>query len=98
MPSPCRGAIVPERGRVARDRHNGDMLDVLLLDLMGTVIYDPYREALGAAIGLDIASAAPLRDPQCWPDFEMGLIDEDEFVRRFFVSDNGHRFDMDAFH
>ena len=74
------------------------MLDVLLLDLMGTVIYDPYREALEAAIGMDIATAAPLRDPQSWPDFECGVIDEAEFVRRFFVSDNGHQFDMDAFH
>ena len=75
------------------------MLDAVLFDLMGTVVSDPYIEALEAATGMDIRTAAPLRDPQCWPEFETGSIDEAEFVRRFFVAaDNGHRFDIDAFH
>ena len=75
------------------------MLDAVLFDLMGTVVSDPYIEALEAATGMDIGSAARLRDPNSWPAFEMGAIDEAEFVRRFFVSaDNGHRFDIEAFH
>lgn len=72
------------------------MADVLLLDLMGTVVYDPYREALEAATGMELAAAAALRDPDCWPAFETGTISESEFVRRFFSA--GHRFDMEAFH
>ena len=75
------------------------MLQALLFDLMGTVVYDPYLEALEAGTGMDFATAARVRDPQCWPDFEIGAIDEAEFVRRFFPADNGERrFDAAAFH
>ena len=77
----------------------GRMIDVVLLDLMGTVVYDPYLEALEAATGLGFAQAAALRDPGCWPAFELGEIDEGEFVRRFFLApDAGHEFNMAAFH
>ncbi|WP_437941229.1 HAD family hydrolase [Sorangium sp. So ce341] len=68
-------------------------------DLMDTVLYDPYREALAAAI----RAAAPgdvarHRDPTCWPAFECGEIDEAEFVRRFFREGaEGVSFDIDAF-
>ena len=74
------------------------MLDTLLFDLMGTVVYDPYLEALQAATSMDLATAFARRDPHCWPDFERGAIDEEEFVRRFFAEPNtSHRFDIDAF-
>ena len=75
------------------------MLDALCLDLMGTVVYDPYLEALEAATGMDITAAHAIKDPDSWPQFELGAIDEAEFVRRFFTdADAGHRFDLDAFH
>jgi FMN hydrolase / 5-amino-6-(5-phospho-D-ribitylamino)uracil phosphatase len=75
------------------------MLDALCLDLMGTVVYDPYLEALEAATGMDISTAHAVKDPSSWPQFELGAIDEDEFVRRFFAdADAGHRFDIEAFH
>ena len=75
------------------------MLDALCFDLMGTVIYDPYLEALEAGTGMDIRQAARVKDPQSWPDFEMGRIDEAEFVRRFFADpDAGLTFDIEAFH
>ena len=77
----------------------GRMLDALCFDLMGTVIYDPYLEALEAGTGMDIRQAARVKDPGSWPDFEMGLIDEAEFVRRFFADPAaGLTFDADAFH
>ena len=75
------------------------MMQALLFDLMGTVVYDPYLEALEAGTGMDFAAAAAVRDPHCWPEFEIGAIDEAEFVRRFFPPGNGQRrFDADAFH
>ena len=74
------------------------MYDAVLFDLMGTVIYDPYREALTAAVPMDISEAFRARDPQCWPDFELGVIDETEFVRRFFPeAAGGAVFDIVAF-
>ena len=75
------------------------MLQALLFDLMGTVVYDPYLEALEAGTGMDFASAAKVRDPRCWPEFEIGAIDEAEFVRRFFAAEDGRlHFDAEAFH
>lgn len=75
------------------------MLDAVCFDLMGTVIYDPYLEALQAGTGMGIDEAHRRKDPASWPDFEMGLIDEAEFVRRFFVEpDSRPAFDAEAFH
>lgn len=75
------------------------MLTALCLDLMGTVLYDPYLEALEAGTGMNLAEVHGLRDPHSWPNFEMGLIDEAEFVRRFFNPEaTGRIFDIEAFH
>lgn len=72
--------------------------DALLFDLMGTVVYDPYVEALQAATKTDLKTTFRARDPQCWPDFELGAIDEAEFVRRFFRDPGpGQVFDIAAF-
>ena len=76
----------------------GAMLDVVCFDLMGTVVYDPYLEALEAATGMDIAAAHRVKDPDSWPQFELGAIDEAEFVRRFFVDGHDAPFDIEAFH
>jgi 2-haloacid dehalogenase/putative hydrolase of the HAD superfamily len=76
----------------------GRMLDVVCFDLMGTVVYDPYLEALEAATGLDISAAHRVKDPNSWPQFELGAIDEAEFVRRFFVDGHEAPFDIEAFH
>ena len=74
------------------------MLDALLFDLMGTVIYDPYREALEAATGMELTSVFAARDRNCWPEFELGAIDETEFVRRFFPEPPpGRQFDLEGF-
>lgn len=75
------------------------MVDVVCLDLMGTVLYDPYLEAIEAATGMGIREVIGVKDPDSWPQFEMGLIDEAEFVRRFFAQPEAARvFDVDAFH
>jgi FMN hydrolase / 5-amino-6-(5-phospho-D-ribitylamino)uracil phosphatase len=80
--------------------HTGSMLNALCLDLMGTIIADPYLDALEAGTGMDVRTAHRFKDPQAWPDFEMAVIDEATFVARFFVADaaEGLRFDADAFH
>lgn len=65
---------------------------------MDTVVYDPYREALIAATGVPLEIAARARDRHCWPEFEIGAIDETEFARRYFPVESGLQFDLDAFH
>lgn len=73
------------------------MLRALCLDLMGTLVHDPYREAVVAATGMDLETLRGLKDPDAWPAFEIGAIDEAEFARRFFATDE-HTFDLAAFH
>ena len=71
----------------------------IYFDLMGTVIFDPYVDALKAGTGMAVLEAHRFKDPQSWPDFELGLIDEAEFIRRFWVAEEQDRpFDIDAFH
>jgi HAD superfamily hydrolase (TIGR01509 family) len=75
------------------------MLTALCIDLMDTLVTDPYREALRAATGLELRDIAAVRDPAIWPAFEVGAIDEDEFARRFFADPSEERaFDLAAFH
>jgi HAD superfamily hydrolase (TIGR01509 family) len=74
------------------------MLTALCLDLMDTLVVDPYRTALEAGTGLSLREIAAVRDPEAWPAFEVAAIDEETFVRRFFRPGTGHRFDPDAFH
>lgn len=75
------------------------MLRALCLDLMGTILTDPYREALEAGTGMELSRLAALRDRTAWPDFEMGHIDEAAFIARFFPPGvDDARFDAEAFH
>ncbi len=62
------------------------MIRALCLDLMGTLLYDPYKEALEAA-------GRRFADPASWAEFEKAAIDEAEFARRFFLHG-----DLAAFH
>ncbi|MGK3994722.1 HAD family hydrolase [Sorangium sp. So ce1024] len=75
------------------------MVRAVCFDLMDTLLYDPYREALAAAIRAAApAEIARHRDPTCWPAFECGDIDEAEFARRFFRGGaEGVSFDIEAF-
>src|SRR5687767_14330777 len=85
IPSLLGRLIVPRQwGGGRQDRHNGTMLTAVCFDLMGTVLYDPYLEAIEAATGMGIRDVLPVKDPDSWPQFEMGVIDEAEFARRFF--------------
>jgi HAD superfamily hydrolase (TIGR01509 family) len=75
------------------------MVRAVLFDLMGTVIYDPFREAIEAATGLEADTAFDLLDSRSWPEFEVAAIDEAAFVRRFYADPAGpHGFDAEAFH
>lgn len=75
------------------------MLAALCLDLMGVVLYDPYLEAIQAAVGLPIDQVWRHKDTTSWPQFECGLIDEAEFERRFWSDpSDAPPFDAEAFH
>lgn len=72
------------------------MWRAVCLDLMDTLVVDPYREAIAAGAGAPLADVADDLDPDAWPDFELGRIDEATFAQRFFRADSGRRLDIGA--
>ncbi|MFP5310697.1 MAG: HAD-IA family hydrolase [Actinomycetes bacterium] len=73
-----------------------DTTRVVALDLMDTLVHDPYREALRAATGLDVADLFARRPAASWPAFERGELDEDAYWQGF--REVGIAFDAEAFH
>lgn len=72
------------------------MIRAVALDLMDTVLRDPYREALQAAVDVDLGELFARRDPDLYPSLERGEIDESvywEHQRRA-----GLRVDPQRFH
>lgn len=69
---------------------------VLALDLMDTVLRDPFREALMAATGRELAELFALRDPEVYPAFERGELDEDAYWAHYAAA--GIDADPAAFH
>jgi len=73
------------------------MIRAIAFDVMDTLLYDPYREALEAALGgRPLAELRARRDPDLYPAFERGELTEDQYWA-------GHRavgldLDREAFH
>lgn len=57
---------------------------ILLLDAMGTVVAEPFVDAVPAFFGTSLADLVPQLSYEAWCAFECGDIDEDAFRRRFF--------------
>lgn len=58
-------------------------LRTVALDLMDTVIRDPYREALRAGTGMELRELFASKDPDAWPSFERGELTEAEYFATF---------------
>ncbi|MGZ3416977.1 MAG: HAD-IA family hydrolase [Polyangiales bacterium] len=68
---------------------------VLLLDVMGTLVRDPFFEEMPAFFGLSLKELLALKHPRAWVDFEHGHIDEATCMQRFFLDERA--FDVEAF-
>lgn len=71
------------------------VIRAVALDLMDTVVRDPYREALAAAVDVDLGELFARRDPDLYPSLERGEIDESvywERQRRAGITVDQHRF------
>ena len=67
---------------------------VLLLDVMGTLVYDPFHVELPAFLGMTLKELIACKAPDAWPRFERGEIDEETFLRGFFR--DGREYDHDG--
>jgi HAD superfamily hydrolase (TIGR01509 family) len=68
---------------------------VLLLDVMGTLVRDPFFEEMPAFFGLSLRELLAVKHPTAWVEFEHGAIDEVACMAKFFVDQRP--FDVDAF-
>ena len=57
---------------------------VVLWDLMGTLIHDPFFTEFLDLLDEPLGAWMKSRDRQAWIDFELGLIDENIFFERLF--------------
>jgi HAD superfamily hydrolase (TIGR01509 family) len=68
---------------------------VLLLDVMDTLVRDPFYEVVPAFFGMSLDELIAQKDPDAWPRFERGEIDHAEMMATFFA--DRRRFDHAAF-
>lgn len=62
-----------------------DPTTALLLDVMGTLVYEPFFVEVPRALGMSLEALLAAKHPTAWLEFERGEIDEDTFRSRFFT-------------
>jgi HAD superfamily hydrolase (TIGR01509 family) len=66
----------------------------LLLDVLGTLVHDPFFDDVPRALGLTLEELLRAKHPTAWVEFELGGMSEEEFLPRFFA--DGRAYDHDA--
>jgi HAD superfamily hydrolase (TIGR01509 family) len=61
------------------------MKPILLWDVMGTLVHDPFYEEMPAFFGLPFQDLLRKLEPGAWVDFELGRRTEPEFLNEFFA-------------
>lgn len=57
---------------------------LLLFDVLDTLVYNPFNKEIPEYFGLTQSELLQQKHPTAWVDFEMGAIDETEYLRRYF--------------
>jgi HAD superfamily hydrolase (TIGR01509 family) len=71
------------------------MTPVLLWDVMGTLVHDPFYQEMPEFFGMPFQDLLRTLRPGVWVDFELGRRTESEFLNDFFA--DGRRFDQRGF-
>ncbi|GLI66126.1 hypothetical protein VaNZ11_009856 [Volvox africanus] len=58
---------------------------VILLDIMDTVVYDPFFHEMPVFFGMSFKELLSSKHPTAWIEFECGSIHEDELLAKFFA-------------
>jgi HAD superfamily hydrolase (TIGR01509 family) len=67
---------------------------ILLLDVMGTLVRDPFYEEMPRFFGVDMRTLLRLKHPTAWLELERGEIDDAVLATRFFA--DGRTIDVEA--
>jgi HAD superfamily hydrolase (TIGR01509 family) len=68
---------------------------ILLLDVMSTLVVDPFYEVMPSFFGMTLPELLRVKHPTAWVEFERGEMDGDTFLDRFFA--DGRDYDRDGF-
>lgn len=68
---------------------------ILLFDVMDTLVHEPFHREMPAFFGLTLEELMALKHPTAWIEFELGHLNESEFLTGFFR--DGRAFDHGAF-
>jgi HAD superfamily hydrolase (TIGR01509 family) len=71
------------------------MRRILLWDVMGTLVHDPFFAEMPSFFNMSFESLLEAKHPRAWVQFELGELSEDEFLRRFFADERD--FDREGF-
>lgn len=71
------------------------MTDVLLLDVMDTLVHDPFHHAIPGFFGMTLEELFTVKHRDAWIRFEHGELTEEQYLRAFFA--DGRSFDHAAF-
>jgi HAD superfamily hydrolase (TIGR01509 family) len=66
------------------------MKKILLLDVMGTLVHDPFFEDMPAFFGMSFEEMLEAKHPSAWVEFELGRLSEEEFLPRFFADERDY--------
>ncbi|MEM9067953.1 MAG: HAD-IA family hydrolase [Myxococcota bacterium] len=68
---------------------------ILLLDVMGTIVRDPFHDDMPAFFGMSLQQLLAEKHPSAWVRFERDEIDGETFLREFFA--DGRDYDRAGF-
>ena len=68
---------------------------ILLLDVMGTLVHDPFHEEMPAFFGMTLRELIAQKDPTAWVEFEHGELTHEAFLARFWA--DGRDYDRAGF-
>lgn len=71
------------------------MRSIVLWDVMGTLVHDPFFEEMPRFFGMTFDELLAQKHPSAWVEFELGKLSEEEFLRGFFA--DGREFDRRGF-
>ncbi len=68
-----------------RARYTGRVRPILLLDVMSTLVTEPFEHDIPAFFGMSLAELLARKHPTAWVEFEHGTLTEEEYAARFFA-------------
>lgn len=71
------------------------MTQIVLWDVMGTLVHDPFFEEMPRFFGMSFESLLEAKHPSAWVEFERGERSQEQFLGSFFA--DGRAFDWSRF-